>query len=88
VFVHMEKEEGTCTGELKGTLFFTSTTTAVYRQGGDPCVMEFTFTPTAVTVREDEGCGAHRDMKCVFNDTYKRKDIAKQKTTIKKPARK
>jgi hypothetical protein len=88
VFVHMEKEEGTCTGELKGTLFFTSSKTAVYRQGGDPCVMEFTFATNAVTVHEDEGCGAHRDMKCVFDDTYKRKDAAKQKATKKKPARK
>lgn len=87
-FVHIEKEDGTCTGELKGTLFFTSTTTAVYRQGGDPCVLEFQFTPTSVLLKEDEGCGAHRDLKCVFDDTYPRKDVVKHKPKKKTAASK
>lgn len=86
VFVHIEKEGGECMGELKGTLFFTSTTTAVYRQGGDPCVMEFRFTPTSVILKEDEGCGAHRDLKCVFDDTYPRKDATRQKPAKRKPS--
>jgi hypothetical protein len=86
MFVHFEKEDGEedCTGELKGTLFFTSSTTAVYRQGGDPCVMEFRFTPNAVTLKEEEGCGRHRGLKCVFDDTYRRKDAAKTKASSKK----
>jgi hypothetical protein len=49
VFVHFEKDGGECTGELKGTVFFTSSTSAVYRQGGDPCVLEFRFSGSSVT---------------------------------------
>jgi len=88
VFVHIEKEDGTCTGELKGALFLTSSTTAVYRQGSDPCVMEFRFSDHAVMVKEDEGCGAHRGMTCTFNDTFPRKEAVKQKAAKKKPVHK
>jgi hypothetical protein len=84
VFVHIEKEDGDCTGELKGTLFMTSTTTAVYRQGGDPCVLEFRFSPKAVTLREEEGCGSHRGLTCHFDGSYPRHQPAKEKGA-KKP---
>ncbi|HEY1113426.1 MAG TPA: hypothetical protein VGE66_07685 [Chitinophagaceae bacterium] len=72
-FVHFEKNDGECTGELKGTLFFTSTTTAVYRQGGDPCVLEFDFKKSSVSMREVEGCGLHRGLQCLFEGTFTRK---------------
>lgn len=72
-FVHFEKNGGECTGELKGTLFFTSTTTAVYRQGGDPCVLEFEFKKSSVSMREAEGCGLHRGLQCLFEGTFTRK---------------
>lgn len=88
MFVHFEREGGACTGELKGTLFLTSTTTAAYRQGGDPCALEFRFTTTSVTLREEEGCGSHRGMKCSFDGNYPRKNPAKQKEVKKKPAKK
>jgi hypothetical protein len=88
MFVHFENEDGECTGELKGSLFFTSSTTAVYRQGGDPCVLEFRFTPTSVSLREEEGCGSHRGLKCTFDGSFPRKMPAKQKEGKKKPAKK
>ncbi len=88
MFVHFEKENGECTGELKGALFFTSSTTAVYRQGGDPCVLEFRFTSKSVTLQEDEGCGSHRGLKCSFDDTYPRKVPAKAKAAKKKGSKK
>lgn len=88
MFVHFEKEAGECTGELKGTLFFTSTTTAVYRQGGDPCALEFRFAGSTVTLREEEGCGAHRGLRCSFDGSYPRKDAGKQKEAKKKGAKK
>ncbi len=78
-FVHLEKENTECIGELKGELFFTSSTTAVYRQGGDPCVLQFIFTANAVTLKEEEGCGNHRGLDCAFAGTYPRKKIAKPK---------
>lgn len=87
MFVHFEDEEG-CTGELKGTLFFTSTTTAVYRQGGDPCVLEARFSATSVTLREEEGCGSHRGLKCAFDGSFPKKDAVKQKNAKKKKPKK
>jgi hypothetical protein len=36
-------------------------------------VLEFSFTPKSVTIRELEACGNHRGIKCVFDDTYPRK---------------
>jgi hypothetical protein len=72
-FVHFEKNDGECVGELKGSLFFTTTTTAVYRQGGDPCVLEFEFKKSSVVMREVEGCGSHRGLQCLFEGTFTRK---------------
>ncbi len=82
-FVHIKRNKGACTGELKGDLFFTSTTTAVYRQGGDPCVLEFVFKGSSVTLKEASGCGNHRDIDCLFDGTY-----TKKKPAATKPAKK
>jgi hypothetical protein len=83
VFIHMEKQEPECSGELKGELLLTSPTAAIYRQAGDPCIMSFRFGSNAITVREDEGCGSHRSLECTFDGTYTRKKEAKPKTKKK-----
>ncbi|MDB5253403.1 MAG: hypothetical protein JWP27_2572 [Flaviaesturariibacter sp.] len=75
-FIHFEKEND-CTGELKGTALLTSSRTAVFRQGGDPCNVEFTFSGSSVTIREVEGCGSHRGVKCVFEGRFPKKKEAK-----------
>ncbi|RYY38253.1 MAG: hypothetical protein EOO08_15205 [Chitinophagaceae bacterium] len=76
-FVHFEKgEEDLCVGELKGTALLTSSTTAVYRQGGDPCVLELTFSGNTVMLREMEGCGSRRGVQCVFEGSFTRKKVA------------
>jgi hypothetical protein len=72
-FVHMEKSGGDCTGELKGELDIVKPNLAQYRKADDHCVLEFSFTPKSVTIRELEACGNHRGIKCVFDDTYPRK---------------
>jgi hypothetical protein len=89
-FIHFEKdgEEEKCSGELKGTALLTSSRTAVYRQGGDPCVLELNFTPNSVTLRETEGCGSHRGVKCVFEGSFPRKKVLSPKTGGKKKAKK
>jgi hypothetical protein len=84
-FIHFEKED--CTGELKGTALFTSSTTAVYRQGGDPCVLELNFAGRAVSLREVEGCGSHRDVKCVFDGSFTKKP-EQTKAPVKKTKKK
>src|SRR2546423_7932161 len=37
-FIHFEKDNGECTGELKGEATFHGTKTAIYRANGNPCV--------------------------------------------------
>jgi hypothetical protein len=85
-FIHFEKSD--CKGELKGTALFTSGTTAVYRQGGDPCVLELNFSGRTVSLREAEGCGLHREVKCVFDGKFTKKPEPKPKAPAKKPKKK
>jgi hypothetical protein len=78
-FMHFEKNNGECTGELKGEAIIKSPTLAEYRQGGDPCILQFRFTSSSVIVKELEGCGSRRGLRCSFDGTYPRKKEAKPK---------
>ena len=82
-FVHFEKEEG-CKGELKGFAKIISPGKALYRQAGDQCELTFNFSGNTVNIKE-EGCGSHRDIKCFFEGSYKRKPPVKSKTKTGKP---
>jgi hypothetical protein len=74
-FVHFEKDNGNCKGELKGEARFVNSSLARYIANGDPCSIEFTFTEKNVRMKELEGCGNHRDIKCYFDGLYyKRKE--------------
>ncbi|MFL5808350.1 MAG: hypothetical protein ACJ749_02450, partial [Flavisolibacter sp.] len=83
VFIHIENDEG-CSGELKGDLLLTSPNTAIYRQGGDPCVLSFQFSGSSVNVKEDEGCGSRRGLNCSFDGTFNRKKQQKSKPAVRK----
>jgi hypothetical protein len=84
-FVHFEKNNGECTGELKGTARFISPGVAQYAKSDNPCVVEFAFTGSKVTMKEKGGCGSYRDIKCFFEGSYwKKKKAAKQKTAAGK----
>jgi hypothetical protein len=74
-FVHFSKNEGECQGELKGELFFTSSTTAVYRIAGDPCIIQFSFKGSSVTLMEETGCGNKRGVDCLFDGTFTKKKV-------------
>jgi hypothetical protein len=87
-FIHIEKNDGECVGELKGEILFTSSTTAIYRQGGDPCILQFNFTSSSVTLKEEEGCGNHRGLDCTLNGNYTKKKEAKSKSNTKKTTKK
>lgn len=87
-FVHLEKDNGECIGELKGEILFTSSKTAIYRQGGDPCVLQFEFTPTSVSLKEEQGCGNHRGLNCPMEGTFSRKKEPKTKPSAKKTTKK
>ena len=81
-FVHFEKDNGSCKGELKGEARFVSSTIARYIANGDPCSLEFNFNEKTVRMKELEGCGNHRDIRCYFEGAY-----LKQKETVAKPAK-
>jgi hypothetical protein len=80
VFIHFEKKKGQCNGELKGDAEMSGPNTAVYRQGGDPCVLQLTFTNNSVKLNEIEGCGSRRGLECSFDGTFKRKKADNEKT--------
>ena len=69
-FVHFEKDNGNCKGELKGEARFVSSTIARYIANGDPCSLEFNFNEKNVRMKELEGCGNHRDIRCYFDGVY------------------
>jgi len=83
-FVHFEKDEGACKGELKGEARFISETRARFRSSGDPCTVDFTFSSSGVSMKEVEGCGNHRDIKCFFEGYFERHKEPKPKPAKKK----
>jgi hypothetical protein len=78
-FVHFEKNDGKCIGELKGSARFISPTVAQYVKSNNPCALEFTFAGNKVTMKEKGGCGSYRDIQCFFNGSYRKKKAAKAK---------
>jgi hypothetical protein len=86
-FIHFEKNNDDCIGELRGEAMIKSPTVAEYREGGDPCVLQFNFTTTSVTLKE-EGCGSHRGLRCLFDGSYPRKKYIKPLPPKKIPVKK
>jgi hypothetical protein len=74
-FIHFEKDEGACNGELKGEMTTVSKNKTVYRENGDPCIIDFTFDESSVYVKEEGSCGNHRGIKCYFDDSYEKKKL-------------
>lgn len=87
VYIHTENSEGDCKGELKGEAILTSTTTAVYRQGGDPCVLGLGFSGNTVSIHEESGCGNHRGLDCPLSGSFTRKKEEGPKQTNAKSKR-
>ncbi|HKP32418.1 MAG TPA: hypothetical protein VJT83_06810, partial [Chitinophagaceae bacterium] len=83
-FVHFEKDNGTCKGELRGEASFVKPNVAIFRESGDPCVLEFTFSASSISMKELEGCGNYRDIRCFFEGSFPRKKEPKPKPTPKK----
>jgi hypothetical protein len=81
-FVHFEKDNGKCKGELKGEARFVSSGIARYIATGDPCSLEFSFNDKNVRMRELDGCGNHRDIRCFFEGVF-----TKHKEQNSKPAK-
>jgi hypothetical protein len=87
-FIHFEKEDGTCNGELKGEAKFSSPGVAHYKSYSDPCAIDFSFGPGGITIKEQGGCGVHRDIKCFFEGYYERRNADKKKAVSVEGSRK
>jgi hypothetical protein len=87
-FIHFEKNNGDCSGELKGEAKLRSPNLAEYRESGDPCVLQFSFTSSSVALKEQDGCGSHRGVRCLFDGAYPRKRYVKPVTAAKPPVKK
>jgi hypothetical protein len=85
-FIHFEKNNGGCTGELKGEAMFRSTNTAEYREDGDPCILKFIFSSGSVSLKEEGACGSRRGLQCLFDGSFPRKKDTRPKPVVKKPA--
>ncbi len=72
-FIHFEKNEGSCTGELKGELKMKDANTGQFLLSGDPCVIDFRFEGNEISLKEKGTCGNHRGIKCFFDDTFIKK---------------
>lgn len=83
-FIHFEKNNGNCTGELKGEAVFRTPNTAEYREDGDPCILKFIFSSGSVSLKEEEGCGSRRGLQCLFDGSFPRKKEIKPKKPAKK----
>ena len=78
-FLHIDKNDGNCVGELKGEMLLKDSTHATYSSGGDPCVIDFTFDRNIITIKEKGSCGNRRGMDCFFNDAFTKKKEPKKK---------
>jgi hypothetical protein len=88
VYIHTENETGDCIGQLKGEFILTTSTTAAYRQGGDPCVLNLTFNGNTVSMAEERGCGNYRGLDCPLTGSFTRKKTQSAKPASSKTKRK
>lgn len=72
-FLHIEKKDGSCVGELKGSLRMKTATTAVYQENGDPCVLNFIFGNNKIDIKETGSCGNRRGMNCLIDESFDKK---------------
>lgn len=72
-FIHFEKNNGDCTGELKGSMKIIGEKHAIYKETNDACVIDFRFEGRELVVKEQGNCGNHRGIKCFFDDSYTKK---------------
>lgn len=83
-FIHFEKSNGTCNGELKGEAILKSSRIAEYHANGNLCALQFTFTASSVSIQETEACGSYRGLRCLFEGAYPRKKELKANAVKKK----
>ena len=82
-FVHFEKNNGACVGELKGAMRLKDNKSAVFSESGDPCVINFKFAGNTIKIQEEGNCGNHRGITCPYDLSFKKKVQPKKKVNTK-----
>ena len=86
-FIHFSKQNGQCTGEVKGEAEWIAQHKGIFRDADSDCVIEFNFSNSSVNIKEQNGCGSYRGITCFFEGSYpkKREPVQpKQKSKKKK----
>lgn len=83
-YLHIEKNNGECIGQLKGELDLKTNNTGLYKQDGDPCLLKFIFSNGSLTLQEQEGCGSHRGIQCTLDGSYARKKTPKPSANVRR----
>lgn len=78
-FIHFDSGKEECYGEVKGEAVLGKANTYYYRQVGDACVLELSFSNNKVTIREEQACGNYRGIKCTFTGTFPKKKSGTRK---------
>jgi hypothetical protein len=77
-FLHIEKNDGKCIGELKGEMKMTNANEGIYSFAGDPCIIDFIFEGSRIIIKEQGSCGNRRGMNCKFEDEFGKRKEAKR----------
>jgi hypothetical protein len=83
-YIHFSKQNGECTGEVKGKGTWVDKTKGVFNDESSDCVILLNFTSSSVSIKEEDGCGSYRGITCFFEGTYARnKEAVKPKDKSK-----
>lgn len=70
VFILLNRNDGSCRGEIKGVAVKLKEQIFQLAPPGDPCSIELFFSGKSVQIKELTGCGNHRDMDCAFDGQF------------------
>lgn len=74
-FIHLNKHNGDCRGELDGVAKFVSKEDAEFKDEDGICAIRFIFSTDKVVIKEVGGCGAFRGISCFFDGSYREEKI-------------
>jgi hypothetical protein len=87
-FIHFSKQNGECTGEVKGKGQWIDKSKGIFQDESSDCIIAFNFSPSSVSIKEEKGCGSYRNITCFFEGTYARNKEAVKPKDKAKPKKK
>lgn len=89
-FYHFDKtdDDANAKGEIKGKLKMINENSGIYQQGGDPCVIDFTFKNDKLKIKEEGNCANYRGSNVQFDETFSKMHIDSKKENENKKKKK